>query len=124
MNMLRTGVDLIEIYRLESALERAGQTFMDRVFTQKEQELFGKNLASLAARFAGKEAVSKAIGTGFGDIAWTDVEILRGERGEPLLHIRGKAAEAAAQLGILRWSISLSHTHDHAIAMVVAECAD
>lgn len=122
--MLRTGVDLIEIYRLESALERAGQTFMDRVFTQKEQELFGKNLASLAARFAGKEAVSKAIGTGFGDIAWTDVEILRGERGEPLLHIRGKAAEAAAQLGILRWSISLSHTHDHAIAMVVAECAD
>ena len=122
--MLRTGVDLIEIYRLENAMERAGQNFMDRIFTKKEQELFGRNIASLAARFAGKEAVSKALGTGFGDIAWTDVEILRGERGEPLLNISGKAAEAATRLGILRWTISLSHTHDHAIAMVVAECAD
>lgn len=119
--MLRTGVDLIEIYRLESALERAGKTFMDRVFTAKEQELFAKNIASLAARFAGKEAVSKALGTGFGDIAWTDVEILRGERGEPVLNITGKAALVADQLGIKTWSISLSHTHDHAIAMVVAQ---
>lgn len=122
--MLRTGVDLIEIYRLESALERAGQSFFDRVFTKSEQELFGKNIASLSARFAGKEAVSKALGTGFGNIAWTDVEILRGERGEPLLNISGKAAEVAQKLQITRWSISLSHTHDHAIAMVVAECAD
>lgn len=119
--MIRTGVDLLEIYRLESTLRRAGQNFMDRVFTAKEQELFGKNIASLAARFAGKEAVSKALGTGFGDIAWTDVEILRGERGEPVLIISGKAAEVARELGIKQWSISLSHTHDHAIAMVVAE---
>ena len=119
MTRLRTGVDLIEIERLETAIQRHGSRLLERIFTTKELEEVGENSASLAARFAAKEAVSKALGTGIGPITWSDIEILRGSLREPTLYLHGSARELADELGLKDWSVSLSHTHTHAIALVV-----
>lgn len=118
--MLRIGVDMIEVERLTGAIERQGDRFLTRIYTPKELEEFGDNTASLAARFAGKEAVAKALGTGIGDMEWVEIEILRGANKEPLLLLHGKAKQIAEALNLEEWSISLSHTREHAIAMVVA----
>jgi holo-[acyl-carrier protein] synthase len=117
---LRSGVDLLEIERLQKALERHGERFLARIYTPAERELCAGNAASLAARFAAKEAVAKALGTGLGDVAWTEIEILRDGRGAPVLVLHGQARALANELGLSQWSISLSHTHKHAIAMAVA----
>jgi holo-[acyl-carrier protein] synthase len=117
---LRTGVDLIEIDRFISAYQRYDQRFLQRIFTPTELAENGKNMASLAARFAGKEAVAKAFGTGIGSISWKEIEILRGNSGEPILHLHGAAQKIAREQNIITWSLSLSHTQSHAIAMVVA----
>ena len=118
--MISTGVDLMELNRMEAAIERHGDRFLTRVFTPKELELFGNRLGSLAARFAAKEAVSKALCTGIGEVEWVHIEILRGPNKEPVLHLHKKAKEVAEEKGFHTWSISLSHTHEHAVAMVVA----
>lgn len=118
--MLRTGVDFLEIERLRETLERHGEHFLARIFTPSEQTECGQNYASLAARFAAKEAVSKALGTGIGDVGWQDIEILRAESGAPTLVLHGYAQRLATQMGLKTWSISLSHTREHAVAMVVA----
>jgi holo-[acyl-carrier protein] synthase len=118
--MIRTGVDFLEIDRLRETVERHGQHFMARIFTPSEQTECGHNYPSLAARFAAKEAVSKALGTGIGDVGWQDIEILRGDNGEPVLSLHGYAQRLAVDLGLKTWSISLSHTREHAVAMVVA----
>ena len=118
MNLV-TGVDMIEIERIRAAIERHGPRFLNRVFTPQELFEVGEQPASLAARFAAKEAVSKALGSGIGLVAWQEIEILRGPSREPLLRLHGMAYQLASQLGIHRWSLSLSHTHEHAIAMVV-----
>jgi holo-[acyl-carrier protein] synthase len=120
---LRSGVDLLEIERLREAMERSGERFMARVFTPAERELCNGNTASLAARFAAKEAVAKVLGTGLGKIAWTDIEILRAENGAPVLRLHDKALALAEKLGLTQWSISLSHTREHALAMAVATSA-
>ena len=119
--MLHTGVDLIEIERVRQAIERFGDTFARRVFTAAEIELCCGRMESLAARFAAKEAVAKALGTGIWrqGIGWTDIEILRNEQGAPLLYLHGAAAAHAAQRGIQHWSLSLSHDRTKAIAFVV-----
>ena len=116
---LVTGVDLIEIERVQAAIDRHGQRFLQRVFTPSELAEVGLHPASLAARFAAKEAVSKALGCGIGQVAWREIEILRGPSREPVLHLYGAGKDLSARLGIHTWSISLSHTHEHAIAMVV-----
>ncbi len=118
--MLRTGVDLIEIARLEAALQRHGDRLMERIFTEREKAEIGDRLESIAGRFAAKEAVAKAFCTGIGDIRWREIEILRGTRQEPVLHLRGNAKKLARELGLTTWSLSLSHTATHAIAFVVA----
>ena len=118
MNLV-TGVDMIEIERVQAAMQRHGQRFLTRVFTPFELSDVGLHPASLAARFAAKEAVSKALGSGIGLVAWQDIEILRGPSREPVLRLHGVAERLASSLGIQRWSLSLSHTHEHAIAMVV-----
>jgi holo-[acyl-carrier protein] synthase len=120
MTALLTGIDMIEVQRLQLAIERHGQRFLRRVYTEKEIEQLGENYPSLAARFAGKEAVAKALATGIGPISWLEIEILRGPAREPVLNLYGEAAELAKQRGVERWSISLSHTHIHAIAIAVA----
>jgi holo-[acyl-carrier protein] synthase len=117
---LATGVDLVEIQRLEEVVERHGPRFLDRVYTSRERDQVGDDMASLAARFAAKEAVSKALGCGIGAVGWHDIEILRGSEREPTLTLHGAALKLADDSGFLQWSLSLSHTRLHAIAMVVA----
>jgi holo-[acyl-carrier protein] synthase len=121
--ILRTGVDLVEIARFKQALERHGQRFLERVFTPKELDDVGNHagrVASLAARFAAKEAVSKAFGTGIGQIYWREIEILRGPEREPVLRLHGNSVRLAEEQNLTTWSVSLSHTERYAIAMVVA----
>jgi holo-[acyl-carrier protein] synthase len=117
---LRTGVDLCEIPRVREAIERHGERILARIFTSTERSQCGENYASLAARFAAKEAVAKALGTGLGVVSFTEIEIVRGESGEPLLSLHGDAQAAAERLGLKEWAISLSHTGDYAVASVVA----
>ena len=118
--ILRTGVDLIEVERVRSAIQRHGQQFLQRIYTPQELAEVGDNESSLATRFAAKEAVSKALGTGIGEVTFQDIEILRGASGEPVLHLHHAAASLAAALSLDTWSVSLSHTQEHAIALVVA----
>jgi len=120
MTLLATGVDLIEIERVQSTIQRYGARFLERVFTAQELAEVGNNTASLAARFAAKEAIAKALGTGIGPIAWREIEILRGPARQPLLHLHGAAQKLASEMGFDVWSISLSHTQTHAIAVAVA----
>jgi len=120
MTALATGVDLVEIERLKEIVERHGERFLQRVFTQQELEEVGGNIASLAGRFAAKEAVSKALGTGIGPVSWREIEILRGVQREPVLRLYGSAAILAEQRELKQWSISLSHTGSYAIAVAVA----
>ncbi len=119
ISVLRTGVDLIEISRLADLNSNIKTRFLDRIYTKIEQEICGDNQASLAGRFAAKEAVSKALGSGIGEIHWKDIEILKGEEGEPILHLHQKALERSKQLGIQMWSISISHNKTAAVAYVV-----
>lgn len=118
--VLHTGVDMIEVHRLREAIERHGDRFLRRIYTEAELKELKGNLPSLAARWAGKEAVAKALAIGIGDLSWQDVEILRGPNREPVLHLSGAAERIAKQRGITGWSITISHTHEHALAFVVA----
>jgi holo-[acyl-carrier protein] synthase len=117
---LSTGIDLVEIARLEEAITRHGKRFLERIYTPGELAEVGRNLPSLAGRFAAKEAVAKALGTGIGLVAWREIEVLHGPQREPVLHLHGAAASRANDLGLCNWSISLSHTHTHAVAVAVA----
>lgn len=118
--MLATGTDMIEVERIENGIARHGQRFLDRFFTAQEQAHCQGRAASLAGRFAVKEAVSKALGTGIGDMNWTDIEVVCDARGKPELVLHNNAKEIAAAQNLHHWSISLSHTHSLAIAVVVA----
>ena len=124
--MLTVGVDLVTIARIERSLDRYGDRFLQRVFTPAEILYSRGRAAELAARFAAKEAVSKALGVGMRMIArdgidWRDVEVIGDSRGKPLVYLYGRAAERADELNLTEWAISLSHTHEHAIAFVVAQ---
>ena len=124
--MLTTGVDLVEIARVERACTRFGDRFVQRVYTPLEVTYCRGRLQELAARFAAKEAVSKALGVGMRILArdgihWQEVEITGDHRGKPLVRLHGRAAERAAELGLTEWAVSLSHTREHAIAFVVAQ---
>lgn len=111
---------MIEIARVGEAVERHSGRLLRRVFTEKEIEDCSGSAASLAVRFAAKEAVSKALGTGFGEIGWQDVEIQRGKQGEPILVLHGQAEKIAHQNGLEIWAVSLSHTNTLAVASVTA----
>jgi holo-[acyl-carrier protein] synthase len=117
---LTSGVDMVEIDRLQEAIERHGARLLDRIFTPQELAEVRSNTASLAVRFAAKEAVSKALGTGIGRVKWHEIEILRGPAREPKLVLHGEAARLADESGYETWTISLSHTRVHALALVVA----
>lgn len=118
--ILRTGVDIIEIARLEQVNPAIRRRFLQRVFTPLELEQVGHSFASLSGRFAAKEAVSKALGTGIGWVRWQDIEIRRGQAGEPELHLSGNALLAAQAIGLKTWSVSITHDRTQAIAFVVA----
>ncbi|GIK57198.1 MAG: holo-[acyl-carrier-protein] synthase [Chloroflexota bacterium] len=111
---------MIEIARIEQGIARYGERFLQRFFTEQEQAFCNGRVASLAARFAAKEAVGKALGTGIGDIRWVDVEVVCDAGGKPELVLHDVAQELAQARGLTQWAISLSHTETHAIAFVVA----
>jgi holo-[acyl-carrier protein] synthase len=124
--MLTTGVDLIEIARVDRMLARYGDRFLERIFTPAEILYCRGRLPELAARFAAKEAVSKALGVGLRMIApdgihWREVEVIGDMRGKPLVRLYGRAAERADELSLEEWAVSLSHTREHAVAFVVAQ---
>ncbi len=123
--ILTTGVDLVELERIQRLIENHGQRALDRVYTPAELTHCRGRLPELAARFAAKEAVSKALGVGLyimaGDgVHWHDVETLPDPKGKPVVHLHGRAAARAAELDLSQWSISLSHGRDFAVAFVVA----
>ena len=124
--MLTSGVDLIRISRVERMVERHGDRFLNRVFTPAEILYSRRRPAELAARFAAKEAVAKALGVGMRmmareGIGWQEAEIVGDHRGKPLVRLHGRAAERGEELGLSEWAVSLSHTDDYAIAFVVAQ---
>jgi holo-[acyl-carrier protein] synthase len=121
MKTLRSGVDIIEVERIDRAILRHGQRFFDRFFTAQELIDCAGRTPALAARFAAKEAVAKALGTGIGDVGWKDIEVVNGRRREPILRLHGTAESIAREHGLELWSISLSHTHEHAVAVAVAQ---
>jgi holo-[acyl-carrier protein] synthase len=118
--VIRTGVDIIEVERIDRAILRHGDRFFDRFFTAQELIDAHGHTPALAARFAAKEAVAKALGTGIGDVGWKDTEIVNGPKRMPLLHLYNAAEQIAKALGLEEWAVSLSHTHEHAMAVVVA----
>jgi holo-[acyl-carrier protein] synthase len=120
MTILRTGIDLIEISRLEELNPSIRQRFLERVFTPLELQQIGTSIPSLTGRFAAKEAVAKALGTGIGAISWQEIEITRGAEGEPHLTLSGHALEIAQELGLETWSISITHNRTTAAAVAVA----
>ncbi|MEY2500431.1 MAG: holo-[acyl-carrier protein] synthase [Verrucomicrobiota bacterium] len=127
VSILGIGVDLVENARIEHSLDRFGERFLHRVFTAGEIE-YSQSMKyparHLAARFAAKEAVSKAFGTGIGkSMGWKDIDVRRKPSGEPYLVLEGGAKTLAAERQVSKLSISLSHTEHHAMAVVVVESA-
>jgi holo-[acyl-carrier protein] synthase len=125
MSMLGIGVDLIEVERIQHSLDRFGDRFMKRVFTEVEIaycQSMKFPARHFAARFAAKEAVSKAFGTGIGKaMGWRDIDVHKKESGEPFLVLHGGAETLAKNRAVKSAWISLSHTDHHAIAMVALE---
>ena len=123
--VIGVGTDLIEIARISQSIDRFGSRFLARVFTPLEIAYCQrkKNAAeSFAARFAAKEAGAKALGTGISHgVGWLDLEVVRQPSGKPTLSLSGRAALRARQLGIAKSSLSLSHSKDIALAVVVME---
>jgi holo-[acyl-carrier protein] synthase len=117
--MLCTGVDLAEIDRIDAALKRWGPRFLSRVYTPAEVRFCRGRVPELAARFAAKEAVMKALGTGARGIAWREIEILPARGGQPQVYLHGRAALRAEAIGLEVIAISLSHDKGMAIASVV-----
>ena len=125
MAIVGTGVDICEVDRVRAAIERFGQRFLKRVFTEGERaycESKRNRIERYAARFAAKEAAMKAIGTGLRrGVSWQDFEVSREPGGRPTLVISGKAAEFATALGMRRAALSITHTADQALAQVILE---
>lgn len=124
--VLGLGTDLIEIARIKESIERHGDRFLHKVFTEGEIAycLIKKinSAESFAARFAAKEAGAKALGTGISrGVSWKELEVRREPGERPTLHLSGRAAERAAQMGVRILSLSLTHSRDVAMAVVVAE---
>jgi holo-[acyl-carrier protein] synthase len=117
---LTVGTDLIEIDRIAGVLERHGERFLCRVFTPDELAACEGRPASLAARWAAKEAVAKALGTGIGQVAFREIEVVLDDCRCPSLRLHGAAQEFAARRGLTQWAISLAHDGGLAMAFVVA----
>ena len=118
--MHRIGVDVVEIARIQEAVLRFGPRFLHRIYTGPELMLCKDKPNRLAARFAGKEAVMKALGTGVKGISWQEIEIMARPSGEPVVRLSGKAQAKAAALGLVEFAISLSHSEEYAVAGVIA----
>ena len=118
---IAVGVDIVEICRIEDLISSRKGTFLDRIYTNSELEMYRNMTSSLAARFAAKEAVMKALGSGVEDLRWQDIEILSDTEGAPIINLYGKAQDKARDIGITEFSVSLSHSKQYAIAFVVGD---
>jgi holo-[acyl-carrier protein] synthase len=120
-----TGIDLAEVPRIAAAIERFGDRFLRRIFTEAEIRYCdskANRFERFAGRFAAKEAGLKAIGTGWRrGVSWTDVEVSREPGGRPTMLFHGRAAEFAAKLGVKHVALSITHTRDQAMAQVILE---
>jgi holo-[acyl-carrier protein] synthase len=123
MSILSHGLDLVECARIAKVFENHGERFLDRILTPSEQERakqYKDPIPFIAGRFAAKEAILKMIGTGWrGGIAWTDMEVLPDSLGRPVVTLSGETARLAAQLGIQRVLLSVTHTEQHAAASAI-----
>jgi holo-[acyl-carrier protein] synthase len=123
MTVVGIGVDMVEVERIERAIARWGDAFVRRIYTQAEivrAEAGVMPVPRLAARFAAKEAVMKALGVGWRALAWRDIEITNDAAGRPIVHLHGSAQRIAAERGVSQVMIALSHTHEHAVANAIA----
>lgn len=116
---LSSGIDLIEIERIQKALDRHGERFLKRIYTPAELQIARNSAPELAARFAAKEAASKALGTGIGPVSWREIEIVNKPSGKPVLRLSGRAKTIAQAQGFDTWSVSLTHSRGMAAAVVV-----
>jgi len=123
--IIGSGIDMVEIRRIQRSIDRYGRRFLDRVFTGAEQAYCQRkrnSAESFAARFAAKEAGAKALGTGISyGVSWLEIEVVREPSGRPRLQFHGRAAKIAAQMGFARAALSLTHTAELAAASVVLE---
>ena len=124
MRIIGIGVDIVEIARLDAAIQRQGQSLLDRCFLASEQSYCNQQrnpAIAYAARFAAKEAVAKALGTGIGaHLNWLSVEVRRKASGEPFVVLLDAGAETAKRLGVSEVFLSLSHSDNYAVANVIA----
>jgi holo-[acyl-carrier protein] synthase len=124
MRIIGHGIDITEVARIGRMLDEYGDRFLERCFTQDERAYAvarKRRDEHLAGRIAAKEAVLKALGTGWDQgIAWTDVEVVLLPTGQPTVRLAGRALDAARELGIADWSLSISHTETHAVASAIA----
>ena len=122
--MLITGVDIIEIKRVEKVAFSYGNRFLKRIYTDGEIEYCRGRAPQLASRFAAKEAVMKALGTGIRGVGWRDVEITRKRGMAPHIKLHGRAKKRASQIGLKGLAISLSHSKEFAVASVIGESTE
>ncbi|MGI8927462.1 MAG: holo-ACP synthase [Tepidiformaceae bacterium] len=120
---LAVGIDIIEIDRVADVIARHGDRFLTRIYTADEIAHCRGRIPELAARFAAKEAVMKALGTGIRGVGWKDIEVLPNRRGKPLVFLYGRGAARAERIELRALEISLTHSRDYAIASVVGERA-
>ena len=122
--MLITGVDIIEIKRVEKVAFSYGDRFLKRIYTDGEIEYCRGRAPQLASRFAAKEAVMKALGTGIRGVGWRDVEITRKRGMAPHIKLHGRAKKRASLIGLKELAISLSHSKEFAVASVIGESTE
>ena len=119
MDSYAVGIDMIAIPRVQAVIERHDGRFLRRVYTPEEVAFCRGRVPELAARFAAKEAVMKALGTGVRGVAWREIEVLPDRRGKPLIYLYGRAKERADKIGLRALDVSLTHERDFAVAAVV-----
>lgn len=121
--MLTTGVDIIEIPRIQRVFQLYGARFLRRIFTQGEIDYCRGRAPNLAGRFAAKEATMKSLGTGVRGVGWKDIEVVRHPSGAPSIKLHGRAERRAERLGVQEISVSISHCREYAVAFVVTQGA-
>ena len=118
---ISVGTDIIEIHRIEQAVLSWQDSFLRRIYTEAELESCRNRASSLAARFAAKEAVMKALGTGAKGIKWRDIEILSDSEGAPVIQLHGRARRKAEENGIAKFSVTMSRCKEYAVAVVIGD---
>lgn len=120
MPIICTGIDIIEIDRIQNVLSRYGNRFLNKIFTPDEIQYCRGRSPNLAGRFAAKEATMKALKTGTRGVSWKDIEVIRASNGAPSIKLYNRALARSESLGVSSLSISFSHSRDYAVASVIA----